>query len=84
MDLTVQVSAPILLPLEYYLSTTLIECNILSIDDTSNLRITELQQNLFLIVYHVDTGPVDSNDDFILGKWRSSELQGFIETEMRC
>ena len=39
--------------------------------DGRNLWEREFEQNLLLIVDHVDTGPIDSDNDVILGKVRA-------------
>ena len=41
----------------------------------SNLREGQLQQNLFLVIHNVHTGPVHSYDDIILGQTGACNMQ---------
>ena len=52
--------------------------------DSGDLREGELQQDLLLVVHHIDSGPVDGNDDVVLGqiwtwKYNSSYYTGLLQ-----
>ena len=52
--------------------------------DGGDLREGELQQDLLLVVHHIDSGPVDGNDDVVLGqiwtwKYNSSYYTGLLQ-----
>ena len=36
--------------------------------DSGDLREGELQEDLLLVVHHIDSGPVDGDDDVVLGQ----------------
>ena len=47
--------------------------------DTCNLWEGALQEHVFLVIHNVDTSPVDSNDNIILGQARAREAIGLKE-----
>ena len=49
--------------------------------DSGDLREGELQQNLLLVIDHIHPGPVDSDDDVVLGQiwtWKYNSSSRFI------
>ena len=47
--------------------------------DVGDLREGQLQQHLLLVVHHVDAGPVDGDDDVVLGQVRPGVAEGLVE-----
>jgi len=47
--------------------------------DGSDFGEGQLEQHLFLIIDHVDAGPIDGDDHVVLGKTRTGELVRLVE-----
>lgn len=45
-----------------------------------NFRKAEFEKDMLLIVNHINTSPVNGNDDVISWKWRPGEFRCFIES----